>query len=63
MRRHWTVYLMVLLVSLIASFTALPASAGQGGWEKLGSRLVDGRLDKDVIEVGADHPGSGAEQA
>lgn len=50
-RRHfaWFVGLMVIIV---ASFAAAPASA-QPQWEKLGERTVNGRNDTDTIMVGA----------
>ena len=52
MHRSWSAYVFALVVALVASF-ALPAQA-DGDWKKLGERTVNGKFDKDVIEVGAD---------
>lgn len=52
MSRNWPAFIVMLIVSLVVSF-ATPASA-DGDWKKLGERSVDGKLDKDVIQVGDD---------
>jgi len=52
MSRNWPVFVIALVLSLVASFSA-PAFA-QGDWKKLGERSVGGKFDKDVIQVGAD---------
>lgn len=55
MSRSWPVYVFALLLSLVASFSVTPARAdAPGRWEKLGERTVDGKIDKDVIQVGRD---------
>jgi hypothetical protein len=50
-RRHFA-WLVGLVVIIVASFAAAPASA-QPQWEKLGERTVNGRSDTDTIMVGA----------
>ena len=52
MQRSWFAVVFTLMVGFVMSF-ALPAHA-DGDWQKLGERTVNGRIDKDVIEVGAD---------
>jgi hypothetical protein len=49
-RRHFA-WLVGLMVILVASFAAAPATAAE--WEKLGERTVNGKVDTDVIMVGA----------
>src|SRR4051794_7418917 len=53
MHRRWPVRAFALIVALVAFVVALPALA-QGEWKKLAERTVNGRFDKDVIQVGSD---------
>ena len=50
--RNWTAYVLALIVALVASLTVAPAVA-QGEWKRLGSTVVNGKLDKDTVAVGA----------
>lgn len=53
MFRQLTAYLLAVMVTLVASLTAAPAFA-DGEWKRLGGAVVNGKLDKDTINVGAD---------
>src|SRR6478735_1960573 len=53
MSRTWSVHVLALLVVLMTSFTTSSVWA-DNDWKKLGERTVNGKLDKDVIEVGLD---------
>ncbi len=54
MGRRWLGFLFVMAMSLLV-VGAKPARAdSRGEWKKLGERTVQGRVDRDVIQVGAD---------
>ena len=43
----------LLLILLLSSFSSPPTSTIASKWEKLGSRSVDFKIDRDVIQIGA----------
>ena len=51
-RRQFTAVLLAGVGAMMTSFSAAPASA-QGEWKRLGGAVVNGKLDKDTITVGA----------
>jgi hypothetical protein len=59
-RRSFAAYVVALVVAFVMSFAASPARADKdrdrddGGWKKLGERTVNGKFDKDAMEVGGD---------
>ncbi|MEM6720061.1 MAG: hypothetical protein AAF611_12125 [Bacteroidota bacterium] len=52
MRIYATLILSAILFFGLSSFSAAPAETVVDNWEKLGSKKVNYRLDKDVIRVG-----------
>ncbi|MEM6686028.1 MAG: hypothetical protein AAF617_09620 [Bacteroidota bacterium] len=52
MRLYTTLILSAILFIGLSSFESAPAETFKDNWEKLGSKKVNYRLDKDVIRVG-----------
>lgn len=42
----------LVMILMLSSFTSSPTESTVANWEKLGSRIVDFKLDRDVIHVG-----------